>query len=66
MLLAKIVHGADIPADLEIVPGAAGLHAIAHGFAANVADDHRKLELGSPVYDALYTWCQTQATGKTI
>lgn len=65
-LLATIVHGADIAADLACVPEAAGLQAIAHGFAANVADDHRKLELEFPVYDALYTWCQAQAAGKAI
>jgi hypothetical protein len=65
-VLAKIVHGADIPADLGIVPEAAGLQAIAHGFAVNVADDHRKLELEFAVYDALYTWCQAKAAGKSI
>ncbi len=65
-LLAKIVHGADVAADVGIVPEAAGLQAIAHGFAANVADDHRKLELEFPVYDALYTWCLAKAAGKAI
>ena len=64
--LAKIVHGADVAADVGIVPEAAGLQAIAHGFAANVADDHRKLELEFPVYDALYAWCQARAAGKSI
>ena len=65
-VLAKIVHGADVAADVGIVPEAAGLQAIAHGFAANVADDHRKLELEFPVYDALYAWCQAKAAGKPI
>jgi hypothetical protein len=65
-VLAKIVHGADIPADVGIVPEAAGLQAIAHGFAVNVADDLRKLELEFAVYDALYTWCQAKAAGKSI
>src|SRR5690349_24847122 len=31
--MAKIVHGADVAADITIVPEAAGLKAIAHGFA---------------------------------
>jgi hypothetical protein len=65
-VLSRIVHGADIAADLAIVPEAAGLQAIAHGFAVNVGDDHRKLELEFPVYDALYAWCQAKAAGKSI
>ncbi|HYM70824.1 MAG TPA: chromate resistance protein ChrB domain-containing protein [bacterium] len=60
--LAKIVHGADVTADLGIVPEAAGLKAIAHGFAALLGDDdHEKIRLETPVYDALYAWCQQQA-----
>jgi len=65
-LLAQIVHGADIPADVGVVPEAAGLQAIAHGFAAICADDHRKLELEFPVYDALYAWCQAKAEGRAL
>ena len=65
-LLASIVHGADVAADVGIVPEAAGLQAIAHGFAAICTDDHRKLELEFPVYDALYAWCQAKAAGKSI
>ncbi len=57
--LAKIVHGADVTADLGITPEAAGLKAIAHGFAmVHGEDDHLKIELESPLYDALYAWCQ--------
>ena len=65
-VLASIVHGADVSADVGIVPEAAGLQAIAHGFAAICADDHRKLELEFPVYDALYAWCQARASGQSI
>ncbi len=65
-VLSPIVHGADVSADVGIVPEAAGLQAIAHGFAVSVSDDHRKLELEFPVYDALYTWCQAKAAGKSI
>lgn len=64
--LARIVHGADIAADVGIVPEAAGLQAVAHGFAAICTDDHRKLELESPVYDALYAWCQAKAEGRFL
>lgn len=60
--LALIVHGADVSADLAITPEAAGLQAIAHGFTMVLGeDDHRKIELETPMYDALYAWCQHQA-----
>ncbi|MBI3468586.1 MAG: chromate resistance protein [Planctomycetes bacterium] len=56
--LARIVHGADIPADIGCTPESAGLRAIAEGFAMLYADDLRKLEREFPLYDALYAWCQ--------
>lgn len=62
--LAQIVHGADVTADLGVTPEAAGLKAIARGFAlVHGVDDHRKLELEIPLYDALYAWCR-QEVGK--
>jgi hypothetical protein len=61
-LLARIVHGADVAADIDIVPEAAGLKAIAHGFAlVHGDDDHEKIRLETPMYDALYAWCRKQA-----
>ena len=65
-ILARVVHGPDIAADVGITPEAAGLQAIAHGFAAICADDHRKLELELPVYDALYAWCQARVEGRPL
>ena len=61
-LLGRIVHGADIPADLAASPAEAhGLRAIAYGFAAlHGDDDHAKIRLESPMYDALYAWCRTR------
>ena len=60
-LLAKIVHGADVSADRGIVPEAAGLYAIANGFAmVHGEEDHEKIRLETPMYDALYAWCQSQ------
>ena len=57
--LAKIVHGADVSADINIVPQSAGLQAIAHGFAlVHGENDFEKLRLETPMYDALYGWCQ--------
>lgn len=57
--LAQIVHGADVSADIGITPEAAGLKAIAHGFAMlHGNEDHLKIQLETPLYDALYAWCQ--------
>jgi len=58
-LLGRIVHGADVQEDISIEPEAAGLRAIAHGFAyLHGEHDHEKLALESPIYDALYAWCR--------
>ena len=60
--LAQIVHGADVTADRALCPEAAGLHAIANGFAlVHGEEDHRKIELETPMYDALYAWCQAES-----
>lgn len=61
--LAKIVHAADVSADLNTAPEGAGLLAVAQGFALlHGTDDHKKLALETPVYDALYAWCQATVT----
>jgi hypothetical protein len=62
--LAQIVHGADVSDDRDIVPEAAGLYAVAHGFALlHGEDDHQKIALESPLYDALYRWCEAEVQG---
>jgi hypothetical protein len=58
--LAQIVHAADIAEDLGTDPGGPGLLAIGLGGLDVEADDHRLLERGRFVYDALYAWCQRQ------
>ena len=61
--LAEIVHAADVSEDRDTSPEGAGLYAIAHGFALlHGTEDQRKIRLESPMYDALYAWCQ-EATG---
>jgi hypothetical protein len=57
--LGRIVHAADVASDRHTSPEGPGLRAIAHGFALLwTMDDQRKIELESPLYDALYAWCQ--------
>ena len=51
----------DVSADIDRCPEGAGLKAMAEGFALlHGKADQRKLELESPVYDALYEWCKEQ------
>jgi hypothetical protein len=59
--LALIVHAADIESDLGTDPAGPGLLAIGVGGLDVEQDDHRLLERGSFVYDALYAWCRRQA-----
>jgi hypothetical protein len=57
--LAMIVHGADVTADIDKTPEAAGLKAIAMGFRLIYGErDLEKLEGQMPLYDALYAWCR--------
>jgi hypothetical protein len=61
--LAEIVHAADISEDRASSPEGPGLYAIAHGFALlHGTADHTKIELETPMYDALYAWCQEQVS----
>jgi hypothetical protein len=63
--LARIVHAADIKGDLHTDPLGPGLLAIGEGGLDAEPDDHRLLERGAFVYDALYAWCQHQ-TGDLV
>ena len=56
--LAQIVHAADVSEDPDSDPLGPGLEAIGVGGLDVEEDDHRLLERGSFVYDALYAWCQ--------
>jgi hypothetical protein len=58
--MAGIVHGADVSSDLDTVPEARGLKAIAEGFGLVYPDDHAILAAEFPVYDALHAWCARQ------
>jgi hypothetical protein len=58
--LARIVHAADVAADLDTDPLGAGLLAIGIGGLDVEADDQVLLARGTFVYDALYAWCARQ------
>lgn len=64
-LLARIVHGADVSADLYGRPEAPGLKAIAEGFQKlGLKNDHEILEKEFIVYDALYGYCRERVAYK--
>lgn len=59
--LAKVVHAADVSADIDTSPYGRGIRAIAHGFAyLHGTEDHRKIELETPMYDALYAFFERE------
>jgi hypothetical protein len=60
--LARIVHAADISADLHTDPIGPGLLAIGQGGLHAESEDHVLVQRGGFVYDALYAWCQHHST----
>ena len=58
--LAKIVHAADVAADIDKDPIARGLEAIASGYSLRYPEDEENLAHQFEVYDALYAWCRLQ------
>jgi len=62
--LAKIVHAADVDADIDTDPIARGLEAIASGYSLRFPEDLENLENQFEVYDALYAWCRLDVAKK--
>jgi len=61
LLMAKIIHGADVEVDLYGRPEAPGIKAIAKGFRLlGLKDDYEILEKEFIIYDALYAYLQQQ------
>ncbi|GAC1316002.1 MAG: chromate resistance protein [Chloroflexota bacterium] len=58
--LGRIIADADVPPRRTRRHESAGLDALMRGFQLGVPDDHEKLSLTRPVYDALYTYCQAK------
>jgi len=58
--MAKIIHAADIEADLDKDPIARGLEAIATGYSLRYPEDDENLAHQFEVYDALYAWCRLE------
>lgn len=56
--MAKVIHAADVEADIDSDPLARGLEAIAVGYSLRYPDDEENLLNQFQVYDALYAWCR--------
>jgi hypothetical protein len=64
--LARIVHAADVSRDADGDPCGPGLLAIGIGGLDVEGNDHRLLDRGAFVYDALYAWCQRNTRQKSV
>ena len=64
--LARIVHSADVEADLDLDPIARGLEASAVGPSLRFPDDLENLARQFDVYDALYAWCRLQEASEEL
>ena len=60
VLMARIVHGADVADDRDATPQSRGLLAVADGFALLGLPDQEQLAVELPVYEALYAWCRRE------
>src|SRR5262249_8947255 len=58
--MGRIIRDADVPPSRTRRQEAAGLDALIRGFQLSVTDDHEKLVLTRPLYDALYAYCQAK------
>ena len=56
--LGRIIRDADVPPSRTRRTEGPGLDAVIRGFQKTVPDDHEKLRLTAPLYDALYAYCQ--------
>jgi hypothetical protein len=62
--MAKIIHAADIAAEIDSDPIARGLEAIASGYSLRYPDDEENIAHQFEVYDALYAWCRLQVASE--
>ena len=60
--MGRIIRDADVPPSRTRRQEAGGLDALIRGFQLSVPDDHEKLLLTRPLYDALYAYCQAKVT----
>jgi hypothetical protein len=57
VLMGEIIRDADIVFRKRKRPEANGVEAVIRGLTLTTPDDHEKLEISAPLYDALYAYC---------
>jgi hypothetical protein len=62
--MGRMIRDADVPPSRTRRPESAGLDALIRGFQLAVPNDHEKLRLTAPLYDALYAYCQAKVAGR--
>ena len=62
--MGRIIRDADVPPSRTRRPEAPGLDALIRGFQLATPDDHEKLRLTEPLYDALYAYCRAKVAAR--
>ena len=62
--MGRVIRDADVPPSRTRRPESAGLDALIRGFQLAVPDDHEKLRLTAPLYDALYAYCRAKVAAR--
>lgn len=62
--MGRIILDADVPPSRTRRVEAAGIAAVITGFQFTTPDDHEKLRLTAPLYDALHAYCQAKVTAR--
>ncbi|HEV8633958.1 MAG TPA: chromate resistance protein ChrB domain-containing protein [Chloroflexota bacterium] len=62
--MGRIIRDADVPPSRTRRHEAAGLDALIGGFQLTTSDDHEKLRLTAPLYDALYAYCRAKVSAR--
>jgi hypothetical protein len=60
--MGRILREADVPPTRSRRREAEGIDALIRGFQITTPDDHAKLRLTAPLYDALYAYCERKLT----
>ncbi len=60
--MGRIIRDADVPPSRTRRPEGPGLDALIRGFQLIAPDDHEKLRLTAPLYDALYAYCRAKTS----
>ena len=63
--MGRVIREADVLPRRTRWPESAGLDALMRGFQLSAPDDHEKLRLTAPVYDALYAYCKEKVANRT-